>query len=116
MSQINLNDAIDLTSNWRSFNSTNTINGSNIDQYLPNAFTIPLADIQAILAQNNVDGIRVYLGYNSSTPLPGGAGNFPTQLVAVGVDTYGDDLLANEAIYDTFDKCPPLCSSNSPLT
>jgi hypothetical protein len=115
MTKISEQEAIDATTNWRSFNASNTINENAIDTYLPKAYTLPMADIQAILSQQGVAGIRVYFGYKSAEPAPQGPDNFPMQLIAVGVDGDGKDMLTAGEIYDRFEACPKGCDSTSVL-
>ena len=115
MSKISQQEAIDATTNWRSFNASNTINENAIDAYLPKAYTLPMADIQAILSQQGVAGIRVYFGYESAEPAPQGPNNFPMRLIAVGVDGDGKDMLTAGEIYDKFGSCPNICDPTSVL-
>jgi hypothetical protein len=115
MTQISEQKAIDATTSWRNFNSTNSIKSNTIDTYLPKAFTIPLADVQAVLAQDGVAAVRVYFGYSSNEPAPTGPNNFPMNLIVVGVDAAGKDMLTDGQIYDNFGACPFTCDASSVL-
>lgn len=118
MPQITLTEAIDATTNWRSFNSTNTINsGALISEYLPNAFTIDGEELKKILAEENCVNVRVYFGYSSTNPEPSPEGSYPMQVVFVGVDANGQDMVSGGYIYDRYNPCPgnSSCDSTSPL-
>ncbi len=115
MPKITEQEAIDATTNWRNFNSANTIQGDAIDMYMPKAYTLPLADIQAVLAQVGVAGIRVYFGYASAEPAPTGPNDFSMRLIAVGVDENGRDMLTAGEIFDKFEPCPSTCDTTSVL-
>ena len=58
-------------------------------------------NVENILDQENCIGIRVYNGYDITDE--------KLNLVLVGVDENGEDLLENEIIYDRLGLCPTIC-------
>ncbi len=117
---IPLIDAEAYTSNWRNFNSSNTVNGNPLDSYLANAFTFDLADITDLMAEQGINRVRVYFGYNDPLPTPGTP--IPMKVMLVGVDAEGSDIIytseaaPDSGIYDFALPCPSYCDSNSPLS
>ena len=118
--EISVNDASKMTANWRSFNSTATLNSYSMDQIMPNAYTISADDVKSLMAEPGVNGIRIYFGYLDEEPTPLEGDHFAMKLVMVGVDSNGNDIVFNgdhSGIYDQFQPCPDKCdTNNSPLT
>jgi len=109
MSQfISLQDAIDLTTNFRL--SKETI----LDSTYRNQGTLPICEtfirqvFDDLLQQSDCTSIRIYLGLDS---------NYKVKLMVVGVDSNGDDILTthNELIADDGLRCPTNCPPTSPL-
>ncbi|WP_300666720.1 hypothetical protein [Fluviicola sp.] len=68
------------------------------------AGAIGKTNIDALLAQSDCHGIRVYLGENVDGK---------TEYVWVGVDSNGNDIL--NLIIDRTVMCPTTCGGNNPL-
>jgi hypothetical protein len=100
---ISLSDAATMTSNYRSANpGSNTILGHFWGKN----------KIQSLFNQTGCVGLRVYYGINGS-----GSSSAP-ELVLVGVDSSGNDILTpttNPLILDRSTPCPPTCSSSNSL-
>lgn len=60
--------------------------------------------IEALLAQSNCKGLRMYLGENTKGEM---------ELVMVSADANGDDIL--DIIVDRMVKCPTNCPGDNPL-
>lgn len=60
--------------------------------------------VNAVLAQENCIGIRIYNGYDVD--------NKKISLIIVGVDKDEEEILDAGIIYDEMATCPPDCSSN----
>lgn len=65
-------------------------------------------NVNAILAQEDCIGLRIYNGYDATAQ--------KISLVIVGVDEHDNDLLENRLIYDQLATCPPLCSTGTTLS
>jgi len=109
MSQlISLQDAIDLTSNFRSNKET------ILDSTYRNMGTLPICetfewqDIKDLMDQTDCSGIRVYLGMDS---------NDKVKIVVVGINSSAEDILTRDAelIAEEGDRCPPGTVASSPL-
>jgi len=109
MSQlISLQDAIALTSNYRS-NKENILATAYRDQgILPICETFDKTVLNSLLAQTDCQSIRIYLGMDS---------NYKVKVVIVGADSNSDDILTKnaEVIGEEAQRCPPICPSSSPL-
>lgn len=120
MSTITLDEAIKETYNWRTFNESNTVAGIPMNQIFPNAYSVDIEDIKAILSEGDVAKIRVYFGYSVDKPVPLPDGEFPMKIMLVGVNAQGQDMVytAREAcgVYNHCQPCPSACDSSSPLT
>jgi hypothetical protein len=125
MSPSNLNDspegtipvdqAIQLTANWRTYLATSG------QAFVGQSFLIPISNFQNILQYNpDADGVRAYIG------LPDPADPTTAQLLLVAVKNGqdvvylpGDDGEANSDgsnVYDFSKICPPYCpAAGSPL-
>lgn len=94
--EITLPKAIEWTRNWR-----------NSEAYANmgiKAFAFKTEDLKALIDTQQPDMVRFYLGINSE-------GQY--QLIYVGVDTNGNDML--NVIHDFSFPCPSTCPPNSPL-
>lgn len=60
--------------------------------------------VNAVLAQENCIGIRIYNGYDDKAE--------KISLIIVGVDKDEKEILDAGMIYDEMATCPPVCSSN----
>lgn len=109
---ISLETAKKWTKNWRDKEST-------YNKYHEcKAFNIPKIDLQEVLAEKGVEGVRAYLGVDEKGV---------EKLMFVGVDAKGKDMIRfaknsalkgdfeDEDIYDFTDPCPSTCDENSPL-
>jgi hypothetical protein len=109
MSQfISLQEAIDLTSNYRT-NKENILDSAYRNQgVLPICETFDRGVLDVLLAQTNCAHIRIYLGMDS---------NYKVKVVVVGADSNGNDILIKSAelIGEEAQRCPPICPSSSPL-
>lgn len=90
---ISLNDAEDLTKEYRQ-NNPNSTNGHFYGKN----------KMLEILNQSGVVGFRAYYGLDQGTK----------KLVFVGVDSRGDDLTSG-VILDCGVACPPACGRSNPL-
>ena len=91
--QISLAEGAAFTKKYRD-NHPGSVHGSFIGK----------THLQALLAQPDCKGVRVYLGENES----GG-----TEFVFVGVDANENDML--DLIIERTVKCPPTCGGSNPL-
>lgn len=64
-------------------------------------------NVHHILKQEGCVGLRIYNGYNDE--------NEKMNLVLVGVDESGKEMLENGIIYDELALCPPTCPIDSSL-
>lgn len=64
--------------------------------------------VNAVLAQEDCIGIRIYNGYDAAAQ--------KISLIIVGVDDHDNDLLEEGLIYDQMATCPPLCSTGITLS
>lgn len=73
------------------------------------AFLIPQVDIKELLAEDNVQDVRAYVGIDS---------NGDCKLMLVGVDINGHDLIdeaSGDCVYDFTEPCPKTCDFTSPM-
>lgn len=70
---------------------------------LVKAFKVEKAAMTELFSDSNAVAFRAYLGYDGTKP----------QLVMVGVDNEGKDILTN--VYDHALPCPSDCDTNSVL-
>ena len=107
---VRIDDAITWTSNWRS-----------ADHHLKAcSFTFEADDFRAILTEQNVSFIRLYLAIQVQGSATGNT--LVEKLLCVGVDADGKDIIPSKTtdstgIYDFSRPCPPICSldNSSPL-
>lgn len=92
--EINLQTASQLTSNYRRESGQNPILGGSFPS---NVFT-------DLLNQSGCTGIRYYYGIDDKGV---------KQLVLVGIDEYGNDMLS--LIMDVSNLCPDTCSTPNAL-
>jgi len=92
---IDLEEASELTQNFRD----NSASGTTIGHYFGKT------RINAITAQDDCVGIRIYYGQTTTGQ---------KQLVIVGVDSNGDDLYEG-LLADKSQPCPSACSAANPL-
>ena len=101
--------AVQWAHDWRKDHATWWSNNTQ-----PYAYTLPKADFIAILAEDNVDSIRLYMGLK-----PTAGKTQELKLIVVGVDSNGNNLFnysAGDKSYDLTAICPPICGNqNSPL-
>lgn len=90
---ISLEQGAELTARYRT-NHPGSIKGAAVGR----------TNVEAILAQPDCRGIRVYLGENAEGK---------TEFIFVGVNENGDDML--NLIIDKTMPCPVLCGSTNPL-
>lgn len=90
---ISLEQGAELTARYRA-NHPDSIKGRAVGR----------THIEALLNQSDCRGIRVYFGESTDGK---------TELVFVGVDSNGDDML--NLIIDRTLPCPFLCGSSNPL-
>jgi hypothetical protein len=109
MSQlISLQDAISLTSNFRSNMETILDSTYRNQGILPVCETFDGANLSDLIKQTDCQSIRIYLGMDT---------NFKLRLVIVGADSNGADILTTgqELIQEEGNRCPPDCPPSSPL-
>lgn len=58
-------------------------------------------NVQHILKQEGCVGLRIYNGYDDE--------NKKMNLVLIGVDGSGKEMLEDGIIYDELSQCPPIC-------
>lgn len=108
---IPVNDAVDLTTNWRTY--FENLDPTNTD-YI-RAFKIPKDVITALAAMTEADDYRVYFGTDDDTSIDASY----MKLMFVGIDSSGNDIIddgnGNSLIYDFMNPCPPTCDGNSVL-
>lgn len=95
---ITLETAQNWATRWRS-NPENTVK----------AHLIPQADITELMAEDDVQDVRAYIGVDAAGV---------NKLMLVGVDKDGNDLIDDQCqqyIYDFTKPCPSTCDVNSPL-
>lgn len=123
--EISLEEAVDITTNWRNFIAPFNKACTNCEEGFPafvDGFTIPIDDLIQLQKEKGFNTVRVYLGkdYDDSTGKYG-----KSRLVLVGVeegitaedagkDIIGTDVSDSE-VYDFSRACPPTCDNNSPL-
>ncbi len=90
---ISLEQGAELTARYR-INHPNSIRAGAVGR----------ANVEALLAQSDCRGIRIYLGESTEGK---------TEFVLVGVDANGNDIL--ELIVDKLFPCPTNCGSTNPL-
>lgn len=66
----------------------------------------PREVFESLLANPNAKGIRLYYGRG-----PDGSGS----MIAVAVDSDGNDMLADGDIFDRGFPCPPVCTATNAL-
>lgn len=93
---ISLNDAKALTYAYQN---------DSISDGQSTAVKFQAQDLNDILDQDDVTGVRFYFSLNSSDKLT---------LVVVGTNSNGDDLTEGYLL-NRGDLCPPSCDTNSPL-
>lgn len=109
MSQfISLQEAIDLTSKFRSSKEDilySTYRGQGV---LPICETFDRADMDDLLSQADCQKLRVYLGMDS---------NYKVKVVVVGVDSHDEDILltGHELIAEDGHRNPPYGPPSSSL-
>lgn len=105
--RIPLEEAIDMTSRYRSGKETilaEDFRGKNI---LPLAETFDRAAFDALLAQEGCASLRIYYGMKEDSSV---------HLIIVGADGEGADILpADAVIIEEGKRCPPDCGVASPL-
>jgi hypothetical protein len=120
MSSISITEAAAYTANWRKFNENNNIDGQEVplDAIFPNAYSVNIADINAIMA-NSPSKLRIYFGYSAPTPGPLPSGEFAMKVMIVGVNSEGKDMIystgTTSGIYDHCQPCPSMCDPSSQL-
>lgn len=103
---IPLADAVAMTKAWRDADLSKL---TDLNQTHALYFSNDL--LQSIMRQGTV-GIRFYLGLKKE----GFTGAMQLELVCCGVDSSGNDLASTSTIIgDMAVKCPPQCSTESPL-
>ncbi len=120
MSEIALNDAISMTTEWRQLTASFAVNGYQLNTLLPNAYTIDRNDLDQLFQNKSCQNIRIYFGLScpGDKPVPGPDGTFPMKIIMVGVDAGGKDIYSTETptgVYDHYSPCPSNCDSASPL-
>ncbi|QEC53328.1 hypothetical protein [Anseongella ginsenosidimutans] len=124
--EISLEEAVDITTNWRNFIAPFNKECTNCEEGFPafvDGFTIPLDDLIQLKQEKGFSTVRVYLGkdYNTETGKYG-----KSRLVLVGVEEDdnltmgpGKDIIGtepdNSEVYDFTTACPPYCDKESPL-
>jgi hypothetical protein len=123
MAGIPIKEASANAENWRKFNAENTVDGIPLNQIFPNAYSVNLADINALLAEGGIAKLRIYFGYHelppTPVPTPGPTTEYPMCVMLVGVNSDGKDIIYNSGpvsgIYDHCVPCPTTCDATSPL-
>lgn len=121
ISPIPTDKAVEYTTNWRAFNSTNNVNSEfPIDQILANAFTFSLTDVSDLMAEQGINNVRIYFGYDTTNPEPDAERPLPMKVMLVGVNDEGKDMVDPSGevsgIYDFAVPCPSTCDYDSPLS
>lgn len=124
--EISLEEAVEITTNWRNFIAPYNKACTNCEEGSPafvDGFTIPIEDLIQLKEEKGFSTVRVYLGkdYNEETGKYG-----KSRLVLVGVEEDrmvsggpGKDIIGtepdNSEVYDFSHSCPPACDLQSPL-
>ena len=107
---IDSSTAVQWAHDWRRDHAAWWANTNNEQPY---GFTLPKADFLAILAEENIDSVRLYLGLKPVGKMQ------ELKLIVVGVDSNGDNLFdysEGDKSYDLTAICPPICGNqNSPM-
>jgi len=109
MSQfISLQDAIDMTSRYRTYKETILASTYKNLSILPVCESFDRDVFDDILVQNDCTRVRIYLGMDS---------NYKVKMVFVGVDSKNEDILptGSELIAEDGFRCPTQCPPSSPL-
>src|SRR2546423_13093659 len=109
MSQfISLQDAVDLTSQYRSYKETILATAYRNQNVLPVCETFDRDTLDRLLAQTDCQKIRIYLSMDT---------NYKVKIVVVGVDSNDEDILTknSEVIGEDGYRCPTQCPPPSPL-
>jgi hypothetical protein len=108
MSLISLQDAIDLTTQFRTYKETILATAYRNMGTLPICETLARADIDCLLAQTECTKLRIYLGMDS---------NYKVRIVICGVDSNDGDILTRDAelIAEDGQRCPTNCPPASDL-
>ena len=109
MSQfISLQDAVDLTTQHRSYKETILATVYRNQNVLPVCETFDRNTLDRLLAQTDCQKIRIYLSMDT---------NYKVKIVVVGVDSNDEDLLTrdSEVIGEEARRCPDDCPPSSPL-
>ncbi len=99
---------------------------SNYNRYNDcRAFNIPKTDLQEVLKEKGVEGVRAYIGVATFTCSDTGEEIQQEKLMIVGVDKNGKDMISSKDgknldaeggdIFDFTDPCPEVCDPGSPL-
>jgi len=107
MSAISLSDAIALTQNYRD-NKDSILDPKVNPDVLPICESFDRADFDALLAQTDCQGIRIYMGMDK---------DLNQRVVAVGVNSDDEDILTTdeEIIIEKGVRCPDVCPPSSSL-
>ena len=105
---INLQDAVDITSRYRSNKETILGNAYKNQGILPVCESFNRDVISDLLAQTNCSGIRIYFSM---------ASDYKVKVTIVGYDSNAEDILPRDAelIVEEGQRCPPDCPPSSPL-
>ena len=109
MSQfISLQNAVDITSRFRS-NKENILDNAYKNQgFLPICESFDREQIDDLLSQNDCTGIRIYFSMD---------GNYKVKVAIVAYDSNNEDILVKdeEKIAEDGTRCPTNCPPSSPL-
>ena len=109
--------ATEYAENWRTFIANNSVDGTELDQFMARAFTFSLQDVSDLMEEQGVHKVRVYFGFTGNPPTAGSP--LPMKVMLVGVNEDGQDMIYPgepvSGIYDFATPCPPTCDAASPL-
>jgi len=111
---IPLNNAIDLTANWRKYLA------SSKQTFATHSFLIPFVSFTNIVLYNQgAEGVRAYIGLEDPTdPTTAKLVLVPVvngQDVPILHNLTGDEDSIQSNVFDLSSSCPPLCPVGSPL-
>ncbi len=111
---ISLNQAIEMTSLFRSEKENVLASAYQNQDILPICETFNRFDVDSLLAKQDCEALRVYLGMDEALKV---------RLVIVAVNENAEDILPVSSLGATIDediveeghRCPPSCPPSSPL-
>ena len=111
---ISLNQAIEMTSEFRSEKENILATSYQNQGILPICETFNRSDVDSLLAKQSCEALRVYLGMDD---------DLKVRMIIVPVNENAEDILPVSSLGNTIDediveeghRCPPSCPPSSPL-